>query len=259
MLYGGNREVEEDDEDEGNPRPYLIEIKESSSESTEVCLKERDKGRYSFKKFSSFWMFPLTMFWLTVIPLILWFFHQTPHTYLRHEEVENMEKFQGYKAENFVKEYTSLGSRWFAHYEFWHAHEYLRNRIDEILKGHDSEDLEFEVDIDSITGSFHKENVLYYFRDFTNIALKLYPKGNGTYPTLLLSTCYDSYYASPGATEATNIGVFLELIRIFVLMNPSITASYNATLIFLFVGARYNHRTTVVHFTQTHRWSTNIS
>lgn len=259
-------EIEEDDAVvvvEEDPRPYLIEKKQSFSSGSQstVSLTEKDlkKEKYSYKKLNSIGMFMLTMLWLAVIPLVLYFFHKTPHTYTRQEDYKNLGKFLGYRADNFVKEYTALGSRWFGHYEFWNSHEYLRNRIDEILNDHYSNKLEFEIDIDALSGSFYKGKVLYYFKDFANIAVKIYPARNGTYPTLLMSACYDSYHASPGAGAANNIGVFLELLRVFIVMTPEKTANFNATLLFLFIGAQYNRRVSIVHFAENHRWRFNIS
>lgn len=269
-CYKNPSEEEEDDEDEENeevlqPVRYYIQKKSPASSETSsgssITPKEGSlqAGKYSFKKFSVFWFFPLTLAWMTVFPFGPLIFHIKPLTIMRDQEFENKDKFLGYRAENFVQQYTALGSKWFADKEFWLGHEFLRNNIDEILSETLYEDLKFDVDLDSISGSVYRNKILFVYGDFMNIAVKISPRANGTYPSLLVTANYDSFYSSPGAGDANFVGILLEILRVFCQAIPEKFVSYRSNLIFLFVGARYNHRLSIIHFAMDHKWRKDIT
>lgn len=244
--------------DEGSQASSRTTKSISFTESSDVSnLDEQEK--YSHKKYSWFWYFPLTMFWLVVLPCGPLFFHYVSKTYGRNEEFQHPGDFKGYKADNFVQEFASIGSKWFALPEFWKSHEYLRNRLDEILSNVVEGILDYEIDIDRISGSMYHQNVLFQYNDLINIALKIQPTRNGTYPTLLISANYDSFVSSPGAGNANSVAVMVEMLRLYCLEIPKKFKSYNTSIIFLFIGANYNSRLSVYQFFHTNSWRQRIT
>lgn len=261
-FLGCRKHPEEDDDDSDS-----ISKDDSSRSTVTISFTESSVGsiddepkRYSHKKFSCFWLFFLTMTWLIVVPIGPLCFHLTPDSLKSEDKPEFNGSFKGYKANHFVQEYTSFGPRWFSHPSFYNAHEYLRNKIDSILSsiGYGSE-IKYEIDIDRFDGSLRRNGISYKYKNLINIALKLSPNVNKTFPTLLVVTSYDSLFSSPGASEANYVAVLVEIIRLFCLEIPKVFRSYNSSIIFLFVGSNYNNRIGVYRFINDHPWKRNIS
>ena len=232
-------------------------LKEKRAEDGREDEDEDDKykKKKGTEKLSTWLSLVVLLFCFGIFGLVLLMDGRLPQPLTLAESSSNPDRFIEERARDHLRQLTSVGPRPAGSYENEVlAVDFIRRRLEGIQKRtHSAHNM--AIDMQKPRGSFNLQFVdglTQYYRDITNIIVRLDPSQRVAKDALLVNCHFDSVPQSPGASDdAVSCAIMLEVLEIITQSDQPLRNS----LIFLFNGAEENLLPASHGFITQHKWA----
>lgn len=217
---------------------------------------EKEQITKAPKKIDWYWgmVFPATcfaLFYAVVFPSYYYF----PEVLTRDTEINHKGKFIGERAEETLRELSSIGVKVVGSREHQIAIEFLYRKVENIRNNSRLDLYDIEIDKQIVSGKFNRGNNIKYYQDLTNIVVKVRPMNVNSKNALIVNSHYDSEIGSPAAGDSgLMISVMLETFRVIA----SDEQPLDHTVIFLLNGSEENGLLASHGFITSHKWAKDV-
>ncbi|XP_068144103.1 endoplasmic reticulum metallopeptidase 1-like [Drosophila tropicalis] len=200
---------------------------------------------------AGFLMAWLALFYAIVIPLS----HSLPNGLKIAQEIEKPGEFVAERAEILLFEIDRMGPRVTGDVANEVViYDFLLNEIEKIRSQMVTDLFELEVDVQHVSGSYMRDQLMNVYRGVQNVIVKLSAKNSNSTSYLLLNSHTDT---KPGAWGAGD-DAFMVVVMLEVLRQMSISEkTFLHPIVFLFNGAEEQSLLAAHGFITQHKWAAN--